>query len=262
MILEVKNGSFYYKKDEPLLDDINFHVSGNEVMSILGPNGIGKTTLLKCVMGFNHWHKGGTYLDGRPMHEMKEKEIWSKISYIPQAHSNLFAYTGLEMVTMGRNVHMGYFSQPSKVDIEKSEAIMSKIGITKLASKNCNMMSGGELQMVLIARALVSDPEMIILDEPESGLDFRNQLVILDLIDQLVHEHGVSAIINTHYPGNALKISNTTLMLSRDHGYAFGPTDEVLVAPKVCDAFGVDVVFNEFCYKDKWHRDLVAVSVL
>lgn len=262
MILEVKNGSFSYRKDELLLEDINFSIHGNQVMSILGPNGIGKTTLLKCVMGFQPWRTGATYIDGKPLTDMREKEIWSKISYIPQARSNFFSYTGLEMVMMGRNVHMGMFSQPSKEDVEKSEAIMEKIGITKLASKYCNNMSGGELQMVLIARALVSDPEMIILDEPESGLDFRNQLVILNLIDKLVHEEGVSAIINTHYPANALKISDYTLMLKRTSGYDFGPTNEVLVADLVREAFGVDVVLNEFTYKEQLHRDLVAVSIL
>ena len=171
MIVEVKNGAFSYSKDRDILKEINFKLESGKILSILGPNGVGKTTLLKCIMGLVPWKDGSSFLDGVDVMSIKPKILWSNISYIPQVHSFTFSYTGLEMVLIGLSSKLGMFSQPNREDIEFAKMTMKRIGISSLVDKDCNKMSGGELQMVLIARALISNPKVMILDEPETGLD-------------------------------------------------------------------------------------------
>ena len=166
MIFEVKSGSFGYEKAH-ILNDISFEVQNGEVMSVLGPNGVGKTTLLKCMMGFLKWNRGQTCIDGTPLQQMKSKEIWRRIAYVPQAKGAAFSYSALDMVVLGRSAHVGTFGKPGKEDVSVALQAMEEIGILHLKDKLCTKMSGGELQMVLIARALTVFPEMLVLDEPE-----------------------------------------------------------------------------------------------
>ncbi len=262
MILEVKNASFHYKKETKILNDINLTLNEGMILSVLGPNGVGKTTLIKCIIGLLPWTSGASYLYGKDISKMSPKELWTTVSYIPQAGSFSFSYTGLEMVLMGRSVHLGTFEQPGQKDLEMSMEMMEKIKISHLAHKDCNRMSGGELQMVLIARALVSNPKVLILDEPEGGLDFRNQLLVLNLIDKLAHEDKISAIMNTHYPKNALSISDQSLMLQKNKGYFYGNTEQILTPENIEKAFRVGVIMSENRYKNKMIKDIVPVEIL
>ena len=225
MILEVENGCFGYPKQEEILTDINIKLEEGHILSVLGPNGIGKTTLLKCMIGLMPWSRGRSLLTGKDIRTLKSKEIWNMISYIPQTHGFSFSYTGLEMVMLGRSSHLGLFSQPGHREIEMAEAMMEKVGITRLADKDCNRMSGGELQMVLIARALINEPKLIILDEPETGLDFHNQILVLNMVEKLAHEENIGAIMNTHYPTNAMSIADEALMMNRKGDRFYGPTE-------------------------------------
>ena len=228
MILEVENGSFGYPKQEEILTDINIKLEEGHILSVLGPNGIGKTTLLKCMIGLMPWSRGRSLLTGKDIRTLKSKEIWNMISYIPQTHGFSFSYTGLEMVMLGRSSHLGLFSQPGHREIEMAAAMMEKVGITRLADKDCNRMSGGELQMVLIARALINEPKLIILDEPETGLDFHNQILVLNMVEKLAHEENIGAIMNTHYPTNAMSIADEALMMNRKGDRFYGPTGDIL----------------------------------
>ena len=185
MNLTVKEASFGYRKDDLILKNINFELKKGEVLSILGPNGVGKTTLLKCVMNMIKWVSGNSYLNDIPIGELSEKKLWQSIAYVPQAKNTAFAFSAYEMVLLGRSSYIGIFSHPGKRDFEIAHKAMESIGISYLKHKSCNQMSGGELQMVLIARALASEPDILILDEPESNLDFKNQLIILDIIKKL-----------------------------------------------------------------------------
>lgn len=261
MILEVKNGSFGYTKDWTILENINISVDKGEILAILGPNGIGKTTLLKCMIGLQHWKTGETYIEGKSITQMKPKELFNMISYIPQSHGFSFSYTGLEMVMFGRSSHLSAFGQPGEKDLKMAKDMMERIGISHLASKDCNRMSGGELQMVLIAKALINEPKLIILDEPETGLDFHNQLLVLEMIKKLAHEEKISAIINTHYPTNALSISDKSLMMNRMGEYYYGNTVDVLTKENISRSFDINVVVNEFFYEGRDIRSIVPVSI-
>ena len=261
MILEVENGCFGYPKQEEILKNINLHLEKGHILSVLGPNGIGKTTLLKCMIGLLPWTSGRSILNGTDLCKMKSKDIWNTISYIPQAHSFSFSYTGLEMVMLGRSSHLGLFEQPGAQEIEMAEAMMEKVGITRLAGKDCNRMSGGELQMVLIARALINEPELIILDEPETGLDFHNQILVLNMIERLAHEEGISAIMNTHYPTNAMGIADEAFMMNRKGDRFYGTTDSILNEQNISRSFDVNVIVDEVSYKDRLIRNIIPVSL-
>ena len=133
MILEIKNGCFGYPKQDIILADINLSLEEGHILAILGPNGIGKTTLLKCMIGLLPWREGATFLYGQDIKTLKPKELWSNVSYIPQSHGFAFSYTGLEMVMLGRCSHLGVFEQPGRREIEMAEAMMEKTGITQEA---------------------------------------------------------------------------------------------------------------------------------
>lgn len=213
------------------------------------------------MIGLLPWHSGKTLLYGKEIHTLKPKEVWSTISYIPQSHGFAFSYTGLEMVLLGRSAHLGMFQQPGKEELEMAEAMMERVGISHLANKDCNRMSGGELQMVLIARALINDPKLIILDEPETGLDFHNQILVLNMVERLAHEEGISAIMNTHYPTNAMSVADEALMLNRKGEFFYGPAAAILNEQNISYSFDVQVIVDELNYQGRAVRSIVPVAL-
>ena len=260
MIFEVKKGCFGYNEKQ-ILNDISFRVESGEVMSVLGSNGVGKTTLLKCMMGFLPWNSGDTLVDGVSIKEIKQRELWQKIAYVPQAKGSAFGYTALDMVILGRSAHIGTFKQPKKEDIEIALRAMKDVGILYLKDKLCTQMSGGELQMVLIARALTVSPDMLVMDEPESNLDFKNQLIILDIIKSLSKEKKISAIVNTHYPAHALQISDKSLMLNRDGSSFYGAAVDVINKKNMRKAFDVNVHINEIELDTQTYKSVIPLSL-
>ncbi len=241
-MLSVENGSFAYKNGSPLFENVCFEVSGGELLSVLGPNGAGKTTLLKCIMGLLKWRTGGSLLDGENIASMSERRLWTSVAYVPQARSASPAFTALETVLLGRTGRIGVFSTPKKTDIELAESVMQSLGIISLRDKSCSQMSGGELQMVLIARALASEPGILILDEPESNLDFKNQLIVLDTLSKLTHS-GMGCIFNTHYPEHALQRSDKALLLAGGK-VQYGSTASIVTEENIERAFGVHAVIG------------------
>ena len=261
MKLTVEHGSFYYHKDTPIFNDINFSVDSGEILAILGPNGAGKTTMLRCMMGMLKWRGGKSLLDGEDIRTMPPKKLWSKMAYVPQAKGVSSAYTTFEMVLLGRSSHMSAFSAPKKVDIEKAQEVMELLGITNLMDKKCSAISGGELQMVLIARALAAEPKVLVLDEPESNLDFKNQLVVLDAMTGLA-QNGMTCIFNTHYPAHALQRADKALILARGGEYVFGSAASVVNEENICKTFGVQAVIGEIETQTNILKDVVPLSIV
>lgn len=255
MNLQVSNGTFKYGK-EPILKDIDLSIEGNTILTVLGPNGVGKTTLLKCIMGFLHWKEGVTLLNGKPLHTYSNKEIWRKISYVPQAKKSVFSYTVEDMVIMGLSATQNFFEVPKKEEYEKAHQMLETVGMIKLAHKYCNELSGGELQMVMIARALVSKPELLILDEPESGLDMKNQIRILEVIQQASKDMNTACIINTHFPNHALNISNKTLLMGYGNQKLFGDTRELLIETNIERFFSVRSRIVSFTAEDQSYKTI------
>ena len=217
-------------------------------MAILGPNGAGKTTLLKCITGLNQWCHGETLIDDVPMKKVSQKELWKRIGYVPQAHKMVFGFSIEDLVVMGRAPYISSLSKPRKEDYEKAHEALNEVGIAHLAKKSCNEVSGGELQLALIARTLVSNPEILILDEPESHLDVQKQVVILETLKRLSKEHNISCIINTHYPNHAFYLADQVLMIAKEKKAVIGPVHEVMTESRMKEYFNIDLrklIFEE-----------------
>ena len=239
-LLSVNRGCFAYPQNRPLLHNVDLTVSHGEIVAVLGPNGVGKTTLLKCLTGLLVWQSGDCRLAGQAIAAMRPRDIAKQIAYVPQARSFQQFLSVREMVVMGRGVHIGAFRMPAARDYHLADEALERLGILKLRNKSCHQISGGELQMVLIARALAAQPCALVLDEPESGLDFCNQTVVLDALTSLSRK-GVACIFNTHYPAHALRIAHRSLLLSGREFPHFGDTDSVVTAENIGQAFGARV---------------------
>lgn len=261
MKIEVTDGCFRYPhSDRDVLRHIGFSLEAGSVLAILGPNGAGKTTLLRCMTGLLRWQSGQTLLDQRPLKSFSQKELWQKISYVPQARQALNAYTVEEMVLLGRASSVGTFALPSKADTEAADRCIERTGLGEIRHRSCAELSGGEFQMVLIARALASEPQILILDEPESNLDFHNQLLVLNMISQLAAD-GMTCIFNTHYPAHALRRADQALMLARDGTSCFGSVRDVVTEENILKYFGVRSVIGELETADASYSDVVPVEV-
>ncbi len=257
----VINGTFGYDNERVLFEDVNFQIAEGQILTILGPNGVGKTTFLKCMMGFLNWQRGETIIEGQSFSNLAAADIWKKISYVPQAKATIFSYTVMEMVIMGRNPHLGVFSMPAAKDIAVCEWALEELNIKNLKSKNISELSGGELQLVLVARALVSEPDILILDEPESNLDIKNQLIILNIIKRLSEKKNIACVINTHYPNHALKISDKTIMFSYDKHHIYGNTKDIISQSNIKKFFEVNAKIVEINENEKNYKTLVPLSI-
>lgn len=262
MIFEVQNGSFGYGKEKNIIENISFRIGEGSILSILGSNGIGKTTVLKCMMGFLKWRCGKSLLNGQDINSIPVKKLWQQIAYVPQAKGSTFSFTGLEMVLIGRSPHLGAFAQPGGKDVFLAQNALREVGAYYLKDRLCSQMSGGELQLVLIARSLAGNPKLLILDEPESGLDFKNQLIILELIKSLTREKKLSVVINTHYPMHALQISDYTLILNKGCGYVYGDTKRIINEENMRAAFDVNVFIDTIEVNNVEYNDIIPLSLV
>ncbi len=245
MIFEVKNGNYAYSDGVSVLNNVSFKIEDNEVLSVLGPNGVGKTTLIKCMLGLLPWQGGSSSFNGVSCQNSNSKILWKQIGYVPQRKQMGFSYTVKEMVTLGRTAHLGMFALPGSHDKEIVRNVMDMVGVTHIKNKLCSQISGGELQMVLIARALALQPQLLILDEPESNLDFRNQRIVLDLIKSLKSEFNISSILNTHFPDHAMELSDSVLLLPKNAAPTFGKVNEVMIEENLKRTFDVNVYIRE-----------------
>ena len=253
MKLEVKNGSFAYETKE-VFNGINLVAQDHDVYAVLGRNGAGKTTLLKCIMGMLPWKNGAAYLDGVNTQNIPYKLFWQQVSYVPQAKATSDLPVR-DMVVMGRSAHLGLFGKPTEQDYATTDNILRKLEIEHLAKKPCNELSGGELQLVLIGRALAVQPKIIIMDEPESNLDYHNQLHVLRLISDLSRE--CICILNTHYPEHALQYANKSLLLFPDGTALTGPTESVVNAAHLQEAFGISVHIGQDVLDGKTYKYII-----
>lgn len=203
-----------YKTDALVLNDVSFSISSGEMIAFLGKNGAGKTTLLRIIPSFLTPLSGDVLIDGVSVHSMPLQDKAKAIAYIPQFSQTAFAYTVRESVLMGRSPYISMFSRPSMQDEKRAFEILDELGILDLASRPTNEISGGERQLVLIARALMQDAKLLILDEPTSFLDYSNQLLVLEKTYELVKK-GYACLYSTHNPDLALAYSTRVLAMDK-----------------------------------------------
>jgi len=198
-----------------------------EVLALLGPNGGGKTTLLKTLLGLIKPHGGEVRLDGKPLGGIAVGERARMVAYVPQVHIGTFAFTVETVVLMGRTAHGNLFSRPSAHDRAVAMAALERFGIAPLKDRPYTQISGGERQLVLLARALAQEPQFVVLDEPTASLDFGNQGKVMGEIRSLAASgHGV--LFTTHDPNHALRAADRAYLLREGRRLAEGPVASVL----------------------------------
>ena len=231
-----------------------------EVLALLGPNGGGKTTLLKTLLGLIKPHGGEVRLDGKPLGGIAVGERARMVAYVPQVHIGTFAFTVETVVLMGRTAHGNLFSRPSAHDRAVAMAALERFGIAPLKDRPYTQISGGERQLVLLARALAQEPHIILMDEPFTGVDASTQETALCLFKNLQKQH-VTILTSTHDLNLAAQSFDRILLLNR-RLIAFGPASQALTPEAVAEAFGGQVLFlNGALVVDKAvHKDRKAGS--
>ena len=260
MALEVRDGAYSYPNGAHVLRDVNFSFSGREVMSILGPNGAGKTTLLRAILGLSPFTKGVAFWNGRPVGDWRPRDFWLRIGYVPQAKVPQFAaMTISELVAFGRSSRLSPFALPGAADWEAVDRALETVGIAHLGARLCSAVSGGQLQLALIARALAAEPELLVLDEPESNLDFRNQRIVLEVIERLA-ARGLGAILNTHFPAHAVELSQTVLLVPRGEPPVCGRAKDVMTEDILSKVFEIGVRIRDLDFPERTVTTVTAVG--
>ena len=239
MSIEVKDLSFSYG-DRSILRNVSFSVEKGEFLSILGPNGVGKSTLFRCILGLLSGYTGKILVDGTDIRSFSPREAARHIAYIPQSSRSIFNYSVFDIVLMGRTSGLRTFHSPGKRDRELCQWALEKVGITALSDRCFHRLSGGEQQLVLIARALVQKAPILMLDEPTANLDFGNQLLVLDQARALARE-GYTVIQTTHHPEQSYLYSDRILAIQHGRVLAHGTPGQVLTEETIRGLYGVEV---------------------
>ncbi|MBF8984220.1 ABC transporter ATP-binding protein [Lutibacter sp. B2] len=227
MAIKIQNIRFGYE-GSALLKDCSFNIGKGKIYSLLGGNGCGKTTLIKIIGGVLKAESGNIIIDDREIGKIKTKELARKIAYVPQEHISSFPYSVLEIVVMGRNPYLGMFSRPSVKDYNIAKEALNLVGICSLKDRNYMNLSGGEKQLVFIARAIAQEAKYILLDEPTANLDFKNQYKVLNIISKIVSERKIGVLISLHDPNLALTFSDYGIMIKDGSVLANGNMDDIL----------------------------------
>jgi iron complex transport system ATP-binding protein len=206
---------------------LNVRVAEGEVLALLGPNGGGKTTLLKTLLGLIPARAGDVLLMDRPLDALSAQERARLIGYVPQVHHGTFAFTVESVVLMGRTAHGSLFAAPTAHDRAVSHAALERFGIATLSQRAYTEISGGERQLVLLARALAQEPRFIVLDEPTASLDFGNQGKVMREIRTLA-DAGLGVLFTTHDPNHAIRAATRAFLLRDGTCLAEGPVSDVL----------------------------------
>ena len=237
--IAVHSASFSYGQ-KTVWQNISFDVEKGETLSILGPNGCGKTTLLNCIHGNLKLKDGDIRIDDQDIQSINVMEIAQKIGYVFQEHSAPFPYSSLQIVKMGRAPHLGIFQSPTFQDTAMALKVMEDMGISHLAYRRYTELSGGERQLVLIARTLCQDPEIILFDEPTSHLDFKNQALVLQTLSRLAAK-GFTIIMTSHFPNHAWLLSSKVAMMRPSGFVAVGLAEEVMTEENLSDTYGMHI---------------------
>lgn len=222
-----------------VIDGISTSFDYGTFVSVLGKNGAGKSTLFKCMLGLRKEYEGEINVDGCDIRDRRPNELAKKIAYIPQLHTPTFNYTVFDMVLMGAANQISSIGSPSEKHEEKADAALGKLGIAVLADKPFNAISGGEQQLVYLARAVMQDARIWILDEPLASLDFGNQIRVLNELRKLADE-GYLIIQSIHNPDQACRYSDTVVAIHEGKIYKSGTPDEVVTADTINTIYELD----------------------
>ena len=239
MILKADGIGFSYKREETL-KNISFSADKGDFVCVLGCNGCGKTTLFKCLLGIYKVQKGQILIDNKDIKKFSTKELAKEIAYIPQAHIPSFNYKVVDAVLMGRNAYVDSFKSPKQADVDKAHEALRRLNIEYLAEKGYGEISGGERQLVLIARALTQNSKILLMDEPTSNLDYGNQMLVLKEVSKLSKD-GYTVIMSTHNPDHAFMFASKTVIIKDGKVIEEGKPLEVMDNEVLKSVYNIDL---------------------
>ena len=239
-ILSIRGLSFSYKKDRPVLNNVDLEIEEGTVTGILGRNGCGKSTLFNTIIGYHDNFTGEILINGDPILSLTPSEFSRRAAYVPQSSNINIDFTVFEYILFGRNCHMRFGSSPSENDWQLVYRYADQCGITGLLKKNINSVSGGERQLACIARALVQESPLILMDEPASALDFGNHAKLLRMIKAL-QESGKTIIFTTHDPNDVTDLDCNAAIVSDGRILLHGRAGEIITFDLLTRIYGEEI---------------------
>jgi iron complex transport system ATP-binding protein len=238
-MLSIQDLSCGYGKKQ-IVSSISLEIHQGEILCLLGPNGVGKTTFFKTLLGFLKPQNGRIKIDDQDISKWSRKRLAQTIAYVPQAHSHPFPFRVIDVVVAGRNAHTGITSTPRKEDFIYAKNCMKELGIDHLANEIYTELSGGQQQMILITRAVCQNPQILIMDEPTSSLDYGNQVKIMNLIHKLTHKN-IAVIMTTHSPDHALLCGARVMIFQHGKLVHIGEAKQIITGDLLNSIYDVDV---------------------
>jgi iron complex transport system ATP-binding protein len=251
-MLEIKEAVFGYvskHKKKVVLDRISIQICPGELWCLLGANGAGKTTMYRTILGFLPLIDGEILIDGKNIRSFPREQLAKKIAYVPQYHTPPFPYSVFDVVLMGRGAHISRFSAPGEADMKITYEMLERMNILHLKDEVYTEISGGERQLVLIARALAQQAEYILMDEPTSNLDYGNQMRVLREVRNLTRE-GIGICFTTHYPDHAFLTQASVVALEGKDRWSAGTAETVITEELLQSMYGLDARIHTYTGKD------------
>jgi iron complex transport system ATP-binding protein len=237
--IELQNVSLGYRH-RAVLEDLTFHVMPGEMVGLIGPNGSGKSTVIRALTRIITPQKGRILLDGKDISSIERHRLARILGVVPQLPLLPSAFTGFEVVLMGRNPHLGLFEREGAQDIETTWRAMEMTGTEELARRSVGELSGGQIQSLLMARALAQETEAIHLDEPTANLDIGRQIEILDLIKRLCRQQNLAVLAALHDLNLASQYCNRLVLINNGRLYRHGTPSEVVTSQNIAEVYGAD----------------------
>lgn len=237
-LIELNNVTIGYS-DHIIAQHLNFNIYDQQIACLLGANGCGKTTLLKTILAILPITSGEITINNTSISQWSKKFLAQFMAYVPQSHNFIFPFTAEEMVLMGRSMHLNWFNSPSKKDHTIVAECIARVGIHHLKNRAYNRLSGGERQLVLIARALAQQPKVLIMDEPTASLDYGNQMRVLELI-QSFRQQGLTILLTMHQPEHAFDTADRVILFDRGKIIADDSPQKCLTLDNLAQIYSLD----------------------